>query len=485
MHDHPRDPREKALHLHIVHRDDGVAAANRRHSAHVLVRKLGELRGRVFDQALEILHAGLRLLCRHRRHRRQRAAVLHKIRAVADSENLGEAFDLKRFLHHDAPRTVGLRAEILDEGNGLDARRPNDGFRRDDAAVFQLQFLAVIIHDLRGNSDVNFPNIPQHAHRLLLQLVGHHRQHMVHRFHQNDLRFGEIKVVVLVSHDAVNQLGQRARTLHARRAAADAYEGQHAAALRFVFALRGPLEHPQDVIADRHGLLQRLHAEGMFRDVLHAEEIRHRARRQHQIIVRHFSLIGNQHPVLGVEILRVRHEETDVLRVAEKRANRICDLVLVQFRRGKLVQQRLKHMEIVPVDNRDVHRQLRQLLRHLDAAEAGAHDDDMRSLVVCHKNQSPTCPKSNVITLAAKAAKTVAKYIIFIRKSKQRFGKRFAAILPPAARSSVPTRRNAKSPARNRSRAGPSNRKDISFNESIFIFQSSRPPAPRREKRRP
>ena len=70
-------------------------------------------------------------------------------------------------------------------------------------------------------------------------------------------------------------------------------------------------------------------------------------------------MIGNQDFVVRIKILCVRHEKADILRIAEKCANWIRDFVFVQFRRRKLIEQRLKYMKIIPVDNCNIDGKIR------------------------------------------------------------------------------------------------------------------------------
>ena len=134
--------------------------------------------------------------------------------------------------------------------------------------------------------------------------------------------------MILVLHDEVDDLGQRACEFDARRAAADDDEVQHAAALLLIMLdLVGALEHVDDMIADVQRLLQGLHREGMLLDALHAEEIRRRARRENQIIVGNLAVIRDDDLALPVETAKLRHEEIDVFVMAEKRADRIGDLI--------------------------------------------------------------------------------------------------------------------------------------------------------------
>jgi hypothetical protein len=59
------------------------------------------------------------------------------------------------------------------------------------------------------------------------------------------------------------------------------------------------------------------------------------------------------------------------------------DITGVQGRGCHLVEQRLKEMMVALVDERDVHVCVTEAARGLEAAEAGAEDEDVRSRLPC------------------------------------------------------------------------------------------------------
>ena len=77
-----------------------------------------------------------------------------------------------------------------------------------------------------------------------------------------------------------------------------------------------------------------------------------------------------------VDVDHVALPVPDVGRVAEHLAHRRRDLRRVQQAARDLVQQRREQVVVLPVDERDVDRLARELLRALQAAEPGTDDDD-------------------------------------------------------------------------------------------------------------
>ena len=131
------------------------------------------------------------------------------------------------------------------------------------------------------------------------------------------------------------------------------------------------------MVADVQRLLQRLHAIRVALDALHAEEVRRRAGREHEIVVRNLAVVRQENPARLVDAFSFRHEELDIRIVAEERADRVRNLVLGQDGRRDLIQQRLEQLEVVAVDERDLDIFFSERLRELDAAESGTDDDDM------------------------------------------------------------------------------------------------------------
>ena len=83
-----------------------------------------------------------------------------------------------------------------------------------------------------------------------------------------------------------------------------------------------------------------------------------------------------------VEVLDLRHQHADVSAPLEDRAQRIAKTSPAERTGRHLVGERLKEMEIAPVDQRQLDGRARQVLRGLEPAEAPADDHDLVRHVV-------------------------------------------------------------------------------------------------------
>lgn len=392
MDKHPRAPSEEARHLRVDLRlvDDGFAAANRGHGAEVFVVEVLEVLVAA-DQAHDVVEGDLSFLHGNRRNRRQRAlrAVL-EVCAVTDGKDVFAAFDLQLLVDDDATAAVNFAATVSDERHSLDAGCPDDGIRRDRGAIFELKILAIVIHDLRAQHDID-AFMAQDLDGMLAEVRRDHRQDVRRSLDELDADFAEVEMMEFFFLD-LDELGESTGFLDARRAAANDDERQHAAAFFRILALVGTLEHVQHVVADVQGFLQRLHAVGIFLNALHAEEVRRGAGREDKIIVRDLAMVRLDDFAGLVNALCFRHEEFDVVVLAEERADRISDFVRGEDSRRYLIEQRLKQLEVVAVDDCDVYILLGKELCRLDAAKACTDDYDSWFLI-CHDDFLPKIPE--------------------------------------------------------------------------------------------
>ena len=384
MHEHPRAPRHEARHFRFV--DDRFASSDRRHRSQIFILKRAEI-GLPFDQLHDIFVRERRLLSRNRSHRRQRSfhIAVHETRAIADRKHIS----IHRARHHQifvdfyAPVANALAAAFLYKIHRANARRPDHRLGRNLRAALELEHVAVVIDNLSVEHHVDALAF-EHADGFLLQILRHHRQHVPRRLDQHHAHIAEVEIMkFFLLH--FNQLGDRARLFDARRSAAHHHERQYFFALgrRNFIRFARALELMQHVIANRERLLNRFHSVGVRLNIFHPEEIRRRARRQDQIIVRNLAVIGQHHVARLINALRLRHEQLHIFIVAEERADRISDLVGREHRRRHLIQKRLKQMEIMTVNQSDVDVFFCKQFSQLDPAEASADYHDSR-FSVCH-----------------------------------------------------------------------------------------------------
>ena len=136
------------------------------------------------------------------------------------------------------------------------------------------------------------------------------------------------------------------------------------------------------------GVGERVHREGVLRSAGGAEEVDLGAEPEHEVVVgqrlhlRELDLTAGE-----VDPGDRVHVDAGVLLIVEEVAQRVPDLRRLQQGGGDLVQERLKRVVVVLVDDYDVHVRLLQRARRTHAREAAAENQDARSrrlLVICH-----------------------------------------------------------------------------------------------------
>ena len=183
-----------------------------------------------------------------------------------------------------------------------------------------------------------------------------------------------------------DEVVHRRRSLDAGEAAAGDDERQQTLADAGAAFGVGLLEQRDHAVAQHDRIAERFHRERALLETGKAEEVRHRAERDHQMVVRQ---------LVGVRIGAVRHDdgasrEVDALDVAveelharQELADGIHDVGDVEVARGDLVQHRREEEKIVAAHDRHLHAAVAaepplQLERGVDAAEAAADDHDPR-----------------------------------------------------------------------------------------------------------
>ena len=310
-----------------------------------------------------------------------------EVRAVTKRKDAVAALYEEVLLDDDAPRAVHLTAAVLDEVLRTYACRPDDRLGGDDLTVLEDQIVAVIRRHCRIEADID-ALFAQDINGVLLQVGRHHRQNGAHRLKQCDMHLREVNVMELFL-EYTDELHNGACHLDARRTAADDDEVEVTTAFlcsRRIGLLRGALELMHDMPAQGNCLLQRLHGIGIALDALVSEEIRRAARREDKVVVSNLAVIRQQDAASLIDARRLRHEEVHVVVVLEKGTRRIGDLSCRKYRRAHLIEQRLKQMVVVTVNERNAYILLCQLLGKAYAAKPRTNDDDM--LLICH-DKSP------------------------------------------------------------------------------------------------
>ena len=290
---------------------------------------------------------------------------------------------MHRVIDDDAAAAVFLHVKSVEAVDGAHARRPDDGARLDflqrrvlgSAEGLVAKRFAVVVRDhhraLHGDLFLF-----KHAHGLVAQLLRHHHEDAGVCADEMDFDLAEVDCMVLLLKDVVDEFGEAARTFDADGARADEDEGQKSLALCRILFTRGFFEDLEDVAADLDGVDERLQGQRVFLDALRAEEVWRRAERDDEMIVVDLALIGAHGLRRRVDSLDFGEQEVDVRSAAEKASDRVDDLVRREHRGRHLIEQRLKDLIVVVVDDEDIDRLVRELSRRTYACNAAAQDDD-------------------------------------------------------------------------------------------------------------
>ena len=184
------------------------------------------------------------------------------------------------------------------------------------------------------------------------------------------------------------ELGDRACELHAGRPAADDHEPEQPLAGRGVVLDLGGLERSQDAAANQRRVVDALQARRERLPFLVAEVRMRRARCDDQIVERERPVVQRDLVFRSVDAGDLGEQHAHVALAAQDRADRPRDVGRRQARGRDLIQQRLKQVVVVPVDERHVRRDFRERARGEQPAEPGAEDHDAGTLCA-HGNPPP------------------------------------------------------------------------------------------------
>ena len=177
---------------------------------------------------------------------------------------------------------------------------------------------------------------------------------------------------------APRQFGDGARHLDAGRAATDHREGHQAAALLGIVLIFRTLERHQDAATQIGRVIERFQAGRVECPIVSAEIGVARTGREHEIIELHTASVGHDFPALEIDAGDFGQHHSGVALAAENVANGRRDIGRRKTRGRHLVEQRLKHMMIVAIDERDVERLTGEALGGRQSAEAAADNDHPR-----------------------------------------------------------------------------------------------------------
>ena len=116
--------------------------------------------------------------------------------------------------------------------------------------------------------------------------------------------------------------------------------------------LGGPLQHVEHMVTDRDAVFERLERQCVRGGRRVSEEVRGRAERNYQIIVRHAAVVQVRPPRVEVDAGHLAAPEADAP-APRQGAQREGRVVGVDVQRGDLVEHRGEQVVVAPVDQRD------------------------------------------------------------------------------------------------------------------------------------
>ena len=169
-------------------------------------------------------------------------------------------------------------------------------------------------------------------------------------------------------------LGERARHFDAGRPAADDDERQQRRPLRRIALALGALERQQHAPPDLERILQRLQARRDRPPLVVAEvRVRRPGRDDQEVVVER--AVGQQQSIaLAVDPDGLGEQHLDVLLPAQDPADRRGDVARRERRHRHLVEQRLEHVMVAPIDERHLHRLPAQRPGGVQPAEPSANN---------------------------------------------------------------------------------------------------------------
>jgi hypothetical protein len=162
--------------------------------------------------------------------------------------------------------------------------------------------------------------------------------------------------------------------LDAGRSAAHHHEGEQGAPLGGIGLEHRPLEAPQHLIADTHGVRDVFQREAMLRHLVEPEIVGLGTHREDQIVVGNRSVGRAERPLGQVHTVHHAHAKIEPGLAPQDGPHRLGDFFRLEAGRGDLIQQRLEQVVVVAIDEDHVYRHATQRPGRLQPAESGAHD---------------------------------------------------------------------------------------------------------------
>ena len=322
-------------------------------------------------------------------------AVLFHVGEVAADEDLRVAGRVEVLVDEDGASAVGLEAQQLAEGGGLDAGGPegDDGI---DTLVADHDVAGLDVGDM-GARAVGDAKRGELLAGLLLKVGGVGAEDVGRALEDEDLGHGGVDVAKIFGHVELGDVADCAGQLDAGGAAADDDEVEGGMAAGLLHLALGEFEGEEDAAADLGGVLDGLEAGGELGPVVFAEVGVGGTGGDDEVVVLEHGAGLELDVVLGkVEADGLVHEDFDVLMVAQDGADGLRDVGGREDGKRDLVEQGLEDVVVLAVDQGDVDGELCEVDGGVDAGKAAAEDYNAfayraryNRLCSCHRSASP------------------------------------------------------------------------------------------------
>ena len=384
MHDEPRQPRDGPAQFQFSNLRDGGRAPDRRHRALVEIgEQLPRMRLRGISRDPQLV---LNDFCRMRAHldrplrdtRHQDSVAIDERGEISHGKHFGMTRDAQVGQNRDAPRAIRGSAEHFREWTRAHSRGPDDVRGANNF---------VADHNL-AFADRTHARVGPHLHTEFFELalrtlrkLGRKRfQDTRASIDEEHARLRRVDVVEVAVQHGARELGEISREFHARRSAAyDDDTHQIDAALDIGLRLR-LLERAQDLAANAERIVERLQSRRELFPLGVPEITRGSTRSHDEIVVVDRPARMRHAPRREIDPGDLGHDHGKIIAVRKHCADRLRDIDGRQPRGGDLVEQRLKKMVVLPVDQRHGRFLGRNPVDHLHAGEAGADHDHARQI---------------------------------------------------------------------------------------------------------
>ncbi len=295
-----------------------------------------------------------RLLNRHLRDTWQRsAALVVEDGGVANDKDLWVAGNGKIRFDDRPSRAIQRDAERSHQWRGRDPGSPEHGAGREPVGCAEHDAMLINRRDRRPLQNFDAQALQRRA-RGVAELRWKRGQDRLARLNQDDARSACVDRSKLVAQRLARNFRECSGELDAGGTAANEHEGEQLLPPRWICFMLSALEREQDAAANLEGILERLEAGRMARPLVVPEIAVAGAGRDDQVVVPDGrSLVQPHFPRGQINRPGLGEQHTDVRGMTEDPADRGRDVAGRQRRRRDLVEQRLKEVIVVAVEQRD------------------------------------------------------------------------------------------------------------------------------------